>query len=54
MRIIEGYFALCIIAWVIDIIVVAAIAVIKPLRMWCWKKYRNLCNEIMSIFEEEK
>lgn len=54
MQIIEAYFAICIACWIIDIIAVMAIVCIKPLRMWCWKKYRNLCNEIMSIFEEEK
>lgn len=49
---INMYFALCIIAWAIDIIAVVAIVAIKPLRKWCWKKYLELTREFCLIYQK--
>ena len=43
------YFQICIYVWILDVIIVAAVAAIKPLRMWCWKKYCELAKEFMKI-----
>ena len=47
---INMYFGLCLVAWVIDIVALAAIVVIKPLRKWCWKKYCKLVQEFSEIY----
>ena len=53
---INMYFGLCIIVWAIDVVAVAAIVCIKPLRKWLWKKYCEVSQEFigfwMSIFPD--
>ena len=36
------YFAVCLIAWLISMILIGIVLIVKPLRMWCWKKYKDL------------
>ena len=36
------YFAICLIAWVVSMVLVGIVLVVKPLRMWCWRKYKQL------------
>ena len=47
---INMYFGLCIIVWAIDIVAVAAIVCIKPLRKWLWKKYCEISQEIIRLY----
>ena len=47
------YFCLCIIAWAIDIAAIAAIIVIKPLRMRLYKKYLWYYREIVDTFKSD-
>lgn len=53
---INMYFAICLIAWIIDVIAVIAIIVVKPLRKWCWKKYKEVSCMFyklsMELYEE--
>ena len=53
---VNTYFAACLVAWIVDVIAVIAIIVIKPLRKWCWKKYRELTRMFyklsMELYEE--
>ena len=39
---INMYFAICLIAWFVDVIAFVVIIAVKPLRKWCWKKYKRL------------
>lgn len=50
MEFIKLYFAICLIAYVIDVIAVLAIVFIKPLRLWCWKKYVYFSKEFTEIW----
>lgn len=47
------YFAICLIAWIIDVIAFVAIVTVKPLRKWCWNKYWDLtrlfCKKINDV-----
>ena len=55
------YFAICLIAWIIDVIASVAIYCIKPLRKWFIKVYWKLVmsfislgNEFLELFPEDK
>ena len=49
MNFVNLYFQICIYVWIIDVIAVLAIVCIKPLRMWCWKKYVQISKEFVQI-----
>lgn len=49
MNFVNLYFQICIYVWILDIVVVAAIATIKPLRMWIVKKFLELYKELFKI-----
>ena len=46
------YCKLCVLVWALDIVLCGIIAVVKPLRRWCWKKFVELSKEFMEIILE--
>ena len=43
------YMKICVLVWALDVVLFGLMAVIKPLRRWCWQKFCQWSREFMEI-----